>query len=234
MNQKCLRCQLVFEQTIKWNDLWSLKRIFPEVVCEKCQSQFERCDVSQQIICRYCQHPIEQGDSCLDCQHWLKLYDDNYLQQESIYYYNAAFQEWIIDYKYHGDTRQAAVMLAILNDYYHKYKDYQWIILPSSPKSLQQRGFIPAEYLLQQAKIPYTLLLNYKGDGKKQAKKNKQERLALEQPFELNLKAKLSKNILIFDDVYTTGTTLMRAKQLLFQHGVNHCMSLTLARDLLV
>ncbi|MBD3949768.1 ComF family protein [Tuanshanicoccus lijuaniae] len=223
----------MFEPTMKWHDLWCLQRLYPEVICEKCQQQFSRCEVSQQLVCQYCQHPIEQGNVCTDCQHWLTIYDESFLQQVAIYYYNEAFQAWIVDYKYHGDTRQAAVMLAVLNEYYRRYQAYQWIILPSSPKSLKQRGFIPAEYLLQQAKIPYDAPLVYAGDGKKQAKKTKIERLALTQPFALKSAAKLRDKVLIFDDVYTTGTTLIRAKEVLYHHGVKVCVSLTLARDLL-
>ena len=65
---------------------------------------------------------------------------------------------------------------------------------------------------------------DYVGDGIKQASKSRQQRLVLGQVFALKeeILAHLSRGEWwLFDDVYTTGSTLLRAKSLLYPVAKN-------------
>lgn len=227
----CLRCQSPLNQTIKWAQLWQFKSIKAICVCTKCHEAFTPTKLTN--FCRYCLHPLEAGESCFDCQYWLTIYDASYLKHDAIYLYDEAFKAWITDYKYRNDVRQAWVMVESLIKYYQQYKQYDWTILPSSDKNMNKRGFNPSEYLLKCANIPYTRLFEYQGDNNSQAQKTKEERLRLSQVFALRETNLQGRKILIFDDVYTTGATLMKAKESLLNHQCEECYSLTLARDVM-
>lgn len=232
----CLRCQEPLRSQLSWQQIWSFTTIDWPSCCESCQSKFKKC--ATKGVCRYCQHPLIKADEtiCFDCQQWLKLYDEHYLDHRSIFEYNDFFKDWIRDYKYLGDLRQAQVMVPIMKEYYHQYSNYTWTYLPSSPQNYKKRGFNQIQVLFEKAGIPYQELFDYNINqlGQSQAKKNKTERLNLVQPFIINKEKLETKNILIMDDVYTTGTTLIRAKELLFQHSIERCLSITLARDSLI
>lgn len=216
---------------IYWQDLWKLSSIQEKALCQTCQEQMET--KIEGVKCQYCQHPIGEGHTCLDCQIWLNRYGVEYLKQEAIFTYNEYFKSWIKTYKYLGDIRQARAMIVYLQDYYQKYKDYTWTYLPSSPKNLKRRGFNPSQEILEKSGIPYVSLFEYVGDGESQARKSRSERLNMSTVFVLKENSLKVKKILIFDDVYTTGTTLMRAKEVLFVAGAEEVKSLTLARDMM-
>lgn len=105
--------------------------------------------------------------------------------------------------------------------------------MPSSPSNFAKRGFNPSEYLLKVCGIPYSQLFDYQGNCQSQAKKSRIERLSLSQVFQLREHDLNGDEILIFDDVYTTGATLIRAKECVIKKTNLSCRSLTLARDIL-
>ena len=93
------------------------------------------------------------------------------------------------------------------------------MVLPSSPASLAQRQFHATRQLLEVAGLKVACPFDYVGDGVKQASKSRQQRLALGQVFALKeeVLAHLPRGEWwLFDDVYTTGSTLLRAKSLLY------------------
>lgn len=232
-NKNCLRCQQLLNVRLSWQNLWKFERIKSSYICSSCINKFQH--TSNIDTCRYCQHPLdEQKHCCDDCHHWLLLYGEKVLDHYAIYIYNEAFKEWITDYKYRLDVRQAQVMVEVLNLIYQQYNNYLWTLLPSSPKNYKKRGFNPMEYLLECADIPFIKIFDYVGDNLSQAQKTKRERMQLKQPFALKNHTDIKgKEILIIDDVYTTGSTLINAKVAILKAGAKSCKSITLARDIM-
>lgn len=228
---RCLTCSTPLHHELRWSQLFNFKRLEFDCVCQKCRSQFQLFG-RQDESCLACgkqlisQSAIKQTITeqqtvyCLDCQKWLKQYPINYFEHEAIFEYNAMLREWLYRYKYQADQRQSEVVKQSLNELYRRRSTYQWLVLPSSPVSLKERGFHATGHLLDEAGIPYTMPLGYTGDGRKQAKKDRRQRLLMQQPFQLlDQEDFLSRppRWLIFDDVYTTGTTILKAKEVLFK-----------------
>ena len=112
-----------------------------------------------------------------------------------------------------------------------KYKGYTIVPIPLSDERKEKRGFNQVTAILESAGIPYQDLLRKK-DTKAQSQKNKKERLKVEQVFERIEPENQSwpENIVIVDDIYTTGATIERAKEMLIVNGVKEIRSFSLAR----
>ena len=82
---------------------------------------------------------------------------------------------------------------------------------------------------MQAAGLPYQHLLE-KQDAIAQSSKNREERLNSQQCFTLVKDVCLPDEILLIDDVYTTGKTLQLARELLLEAGVKEVLTFSLAR----
>ncbi|MGX7106215.1 ComF family protein [Hutsoniella sourekii] len=249
MTDFCLDCQKDLNHDLTFSQVLSLAPLEFPVLCPDCRSSYRRF-ISQSPACEGCQRSLDpkvedlyrqvyhwdDSDYCYDCYRWRKNHSKELLKHYPIYHYNQALREWIYRYKYQGDVRLAWIFKEELKTIYPTYSDFQWLVLPSSPRSLKERYFHPVSLLLDTAGIPHQCCFNYVGDNQRQAQKNRQERLQLKQPFEIASDFEfVDKKYLIFDDIYTTGATILAAKSLLRQcldlKGGGEIISLSLARD---
>lgn len=76
------------------------------------------------------------------------------------------------------------------------------------------------------------MVVKKKVDTPAQAKKTKEERMLMPQPFEVNVdKTKIiNKEIILVDDVYTTGRTMFHAAECLLPYQPKTIRTFTLAR----
>ncbi|HEO7124681.1 TPA: ComF family protein, partial [Streptococcus agalactiae] len=110
-----------------------------------------------------------------------------------------------------------------------RYKGYTIVPVPLSHEGYQNRQFNQVIAFLQSANIPYKNILSKK-DGGKQSANNKEERLKQVQQFTLKNEAELRDNLLIVDDIYTTGATIAQIRKLLEEKGIKNIKSFSLAR----
>lgn len=204
-------------QIFRWGTL-----NFP-TVCQKC-SQYLTPFNTDKEVCRGCSGPLfnqstSQACYCHNCQYWIEKYGKNYLSHTVLFNNSTVIQDWLYRYKYTGDARLAHVVKDCLKAYAKKHQQVNWVILPTSPQSLKRRGFHPTGLLLKTANITFHQPFNYIGDGQRQALKNREDRLKLIQPFQLksDLKLNTQQPIILFDDVYTTGATMMAAKTCIYK-----------------
>lgn len=243
----CLMCQEPLNLRLTLASIISFKELEWPVLCPSCHNKFVYLD-NEGIQCFACRRKLddrsedkfkqayftEAGTCCFDCLHWLESVPLDFMNHRAIFDYNEMMRDWIVRYKHQADSRLGHVMKTSLQAIYKEYRHYQWVILPSSPSSLMRRRFQPVEYLVELAHIPYSIPFDYIGDGVKQADKSKAERLMLVDRFQLNNQVSLlqGKDVLIFDDVYTTGATMMQAKGLIRSvQGVGEIISLSIGRD---
>ncbi len=185
------------------------------------------------------------GNSICDkCYNDLKKYEIK-KQYEDLFFaykYEGVIRNLIIKYKFHDKSYLYKTFSEILlkNKNLCKFlKCYDIIIpVPLHKKRLQERGYNQADLIAKEiAKKTglayYNNVLIKNKNIKPQSIKNIQERVNdVLGIYEVkNSELIKEKNILIFDDIYTTGSTAQECKKELLKSGANKVGILVLAKD---
>ncbi|XEO94426.1 ComF family protein [Latilactobacillus sakei] len=156
------------------------------------------------------------GILCSDCQHWRQLYPQQHFKNQALFTYNRAMQLYFQRYKGQGDYQLRLLFERDIQTRLPVKPNVAYVPIPSDEQHQQARGFNPVQGLFENC-FPLMSLLKKRPTEKGQAQKNRAERLASPQFFELipqKLPDKL-QSITILDDIYTTGRTLWHAQQCL-------------------
>lgn len=225
----CLLCKQPLQPSWSFKDYFSFREVKQEQICDSCKEQFVRIDHPTCVGCG--RMDSEPNVYCKDCVRWKECVSEEWISHDALYSYNDAFADWLYAYKFQGDVRMAVVFQEALQKERKKHLSQLIVPIPISNASYTKRGFNQCEIILETAGIPYTQLLSNRSSGKKQADKNRFERLQSSQPFELlSTDRNFEQPILLFDDVYTTGRTLLHAKACLAAAGYKNLSSMSLAR----
>ena len=218
----CLLCGQEFSKKEQFLNLILMKKD-NNGVCLNCQKTFERIG---EVHCPNC---FRKGFSqqCPDCQAWEK--QDHHVSHEALFTYNAPMKDYFSKYKFQGDILLRDVFSKEVKQALKKYKNYTFIPVPISPKRLEERQFNQVTAILEVAKISYQNLLIKKDIGK-QSEKTRKERLETLNPFSLKEVTRVPENVLIIDDIYTTGATLKGIYQLFYENGTKNVKSFTIVR----
>jgi len=219
---KCLLCAKSLQTEISFTNLLCFKKE-EELVCESCLSSFESIGDNH---CPSC-FKKDVSTNCQDCQFWRKQGVN--VDHVALYSYNQAMKEYFSRYKFDGDYLLRKVFSDILQKELKKYKDYQIVIVPLSDERFKSRGFNQVEGLIKETGLTYLDIL-VKNEVEASSSKNRAARLLTEFPFFLKDGVKLPDNILLFDDIYTTGSTLNRLKSMLLAAGCQNIKTFSLAR----
>lgn len=232
----CLLCQNTLEDQITLIDILSFRRLVLPTFCQGCMHGFNKITGE---VCQQCGRPKVDFEAdnqlskiCSDCQRWRHFHNWTF-NNHALYHYNDTFSDWLIILKGQGDIRGRHLFNKDLQKMYQKYPQAIWVPLPSSSEKGKNWGFNQTSLLLASAQIPYLDLLESKGNGQKQAYKSRRDRLKDMNKIQLKTTTeRLNKNqlIILFDDVYTTGTTMYAAFKALEAEGFEHIMGITLAR----
>ena len=235
-NERCVICHEELSVNLGWVQLFSQES--NTHLCKNCKKLLVEITGENCIICSRSfengEYSYRRGDICFDCirweqdQEWQGILDKNV----SLFKYNSFIKETLATFKYRGDY----VIARAFADYMKlKLKGMKFDVLvpiPLSQERLYERGFNQAEALIKEAGfIPTPLLTRIHTE--KQSKKSRSDRIHLPQVFRLNseLISPAYQNILLLDDIYTTGSTLRHAAKCLKSvPGIGTVHSLTLAR----
>ena len=220
----CLLCdeELSNQESLRNLILMTKKNL---TICDNCKNKFEAVS---EASCKTCCKKSSQT-SCEDCQEWERK--GKSVNHKALYYYNEEMKEYFQKYKFQGDQLLAGLFAEEMKAELKRYKGYTIVPIPLSDERKEKRGFNQVTAILESAGVSYQDLLRKK-DTKAQSQKNKKERLKVEQVFERIEPENQSwpENIVIVDDIYTTGATIERAKEMLIVNGVKEIRSFSLAR----
>lgn len=211
---KCLYCSQIFTYVLSLQEILSFSFLLPNQLCPKCRQLF--LPIAGHQYCSLCQK-ISTDKICSDCRQWQQKYPNYSFQHQAIFQYNDAMHDWFSLYKFKGHRQLSGCFARELQQALHKQKKKAVIIpIPLSKERLKERGFNQVEELLKQAGFSYFPILKkqQKADSTPQSSKTKQQRLKTKQPFYLPKKYEhlcTGKELLLFDDIYTTGQTLFHA-----------------------
>lgn len=201
-------------------------------------------------VCGICEQ-INKKNLCKKCEIEIKKYqlneiekvkNKNYNYQIKILKYENIIRKKIIDYKFNEKSYLYKTFgKIILNNkkIYSFLKKYDIILcVPMYKKKKKQRGYNQAELIAKELSeklyIEFSLnnLVKIK-DTKKQSTLTKRERTQnLKDAFEVKNKGILkNKKIILFDDIFTTGSTANECCNVLKKAGVKEIAVLTLAVD---
>ncbi len=223
----CIVCQSEIIMQITWANLFQLS--LPRPICDECAAGLNLLGGKQ---CTKCSRPsIEK--ICSDCLWWEQQEEMNTIEfNHSIFSYNEKMKAIVATWKYRGDY----VLGEIFRDYVSKAfrerfsflgKESLAVPIPLSGERILERGFNQALQLCEFLPIEHAGILS-RIHGEKQSKKTRHERITSENPF--FIKQPINKAVVLVDDIYTTGTTLRHAAQLLKQHGCPTVYAFTLIR----
>jgi len=231
---RCLYCGEGIIPGIGWGNLFSREK--EVLLCELCTVQLVSIGGE---VCARCCRPFEglaeefrKGDFCYDCVRWEEQIEWNGVLERniSLYIYNDFLKEVISRYKFRGDY--------VLSKFFGnelkkvtKNLEYDFLVpIPLSETRLYERGFNQAEALIVEAGLDHVYVLN-RTHSEKQSKKTRKERVGSDNVYIFNnIEQILGKTVVLVDDVYTTGSTIMHAAKILKEHGALSISSITIAR----
>ncbi|MGO1057939.1 ComF family protein [Planococcus sp. FY231025] len=215
----CLLCGNESHVLPSWRSLFC--NDIEETVCKNCKGRFEKTGPG----CRKCGLP--GNEECRDCLKWETTRFSGIVHSgRSLYVYNEAMKAFLHQYKFLQDAALSTVFAADLNSALKKEKAII-VPIPMKRENLEERTFAQVDLALEAAQLPYVHLLRKTGGV--QGKKNRAERMAAENLFAWNSTA-VPKRIILFDDLYTTGTTMHHAAKVLKEAGAEEIQLFSMIR----
>lgn len=207
---RCLLCNTAFKMKLNYRQLlFSFKK--EEIpLCQNCFQKFSQLKGPQCSVCSKLVDEVSKDTVCNDCKRWKKIYHGDVLYNKSLYKYNDAFHDLMVSYKRYGDYILAKALAYLITDL--PAADL-YVPVPSSKKHYEKRKFDTIESIYSN-KVELSFILEKSSIEKAQGEKNRQERLNTKQTFSLKDKItnKEKLNIILLDDIYTTGRTLYHAR----------------------
>lgn len=233
LSEYCLFCHEEITSNTNWSSFFA--KPTETYLCLGCESQLIKIEGE---TCDICNRPLEKlepqyviNNRCHDCVRWEEDSEwGGYLQKNtSLYLYNDFLKDIISQYKFRGDY----VLAKIFSNRIQQKLPLNVLLVPI-PLSVErqfERGFNQSEALIIEAGHSPTHLLT-RTHSEKQSKKSRHDRIHIPQVFRLEEGRGIAdKNILLIDDIYTTGSTLRHAAKILMHAGAKSVSSLTLARS---
>ncbi len=205
-------------------------------LCSKCIAQITQTE----LVCPNCERAAIGGKTHPLCQ---KKYGLDGLWSLGIY--QGILRKAIQKLKYRFVQEMAEVLVNLMIEYWAKYSPYflqeidqEWVIIPVPLYQKRQnwRGFNQStamgQILSNSLGLAYCDTLKRTRQTLPQVRlKSWQRRKNIKDAFSLTMNHELStKNILLIDDVWTTGATLKECCYVLKKGGANKVWAITLAR----
>lgn len=197
-----------------------------QMICDKCK---EEVSIIKEPRCIKCGKPLETDERlrCTDCSKKQHFFE----RGVSVFEYTGDFKESMYRFKYSNAREYADFYACVADKMYHKLMR-QWNIdviipVPMYNKKKKKRGYNQAEVfgkvLSKYMDIPILtdILIRSKDTIPQKELNDEQRRENLFNAFAINPEGMSSyRNVLLVDDIYTTGSTIDACARLLLATGV--------------
>lgn len=198
-------------------------------ICQECQHRllYRRSQYGQ---CQRCGTFGYRAKACPNCRQWPQYFVSNY----SAWPYQNEYREVIIAFKFSNQPWLAKCLAKEM--LYFLPADYDVLVpIPLHWSRLRERGYnqslLLAQELSKLSGLPCREYLVRTKVTKHQAELSRQERKKnLQQAFAVKNKENVQKKkVILIDDIFTTGATVLSCGQVLYQAGVKKISSITIA-----
>lgn len=201
-----------------------------------CYTCLQKCKIARYFYCAVCDKPAVRGETHVQC-----CREGTPADIFSAYEYKGLVRKCIMKAKYRAKLFASLKTLSleaahIASKCALDYREFVVTSIPLSAQRTKERGFNQAGIIAQAAAEVFSIsyqdsILIRKKETKVQHKKTRQERFEnLKEAFIVKQDVR-EKNILIVDDICTTGATLLEASRVLHQAGAKEIKCFTLAKE---
>ena len=210
------------------------QEISPKGICNDCRKQVVKVGETK---CIHCGKPLEDEtkEYCRDCERR----KSNYEQGRSLWVHIPPVSNSVYRLKYHNKRYYAEIFGKELADEF-EFQIQRWgiqaiIPIPLHRSKMRKRGYNQAELLAKQLSecmgIPMEKDVLYRIKKTQPLKEmdGEQRHRNLQGAFAVSKAWNPCQNVLLIDDIYTTGSTIERAAGILKKAGVENVYFLTLS-----
>lgn len=211
-------------------------RISPEGICDKCREKIIRADGA---FCLHCGKPLEDEtkEYCYDCE---RRREKSFLTQgRALWLHREPVSGAIYQLKYknkrHRGILFGAEMAERYGDLIDRWEIREIIPVPLHASRKRKRGYNQAEVIARELSchtgIPCRtdVLFRIRKTKPQKMLDDKQRADNLKGAFAVSAGWKACGNVLLIDDIYTTGATLERAAKMLKKAGARKIYFLTVS-----
>ncbi|MCA1019162.1 ComF family protein [Bacillus altitudinis] len=226
----CPICESHFVAAFTWKSFLLLNE---DRLCVACKNHLMKI---QGPTCPKCGRAQSNDQLCQDCSRWNKRWDfaEILVMNRSVYAYNDFMKDILARFKFRGDTALADLFKKDVQSAFKRsfsIKEPVLVPIPLSKERLKERGFNQSMMLASMIGGPILEPL-IKVHQSKQSKKRKNERLHQQNLFQLRQSNPIVlKDVVLIDDIYTTGATVYHAAKILKEAGAKSVSSFTLIRS---
>lgn len=196
------------------------------LLCNDCG---KKC-ISNDMACFFCDTPVATGELCPVCQK-----DFVFSRLTSVGWYDGALKSAIYAYKFGGKRGGAKTLAALLAVVAVPGSSQIVVYVPTSAVHIRQRGFDHSKLLAQrfaaQVSLPCISALARTNNHRQLGGNKTARKSSIVGAFvPVNSQLYAGKEVILLDDVITTGSTLRECAKVLMQAGAHSVQALVIAK----
>lgn len=212
------------------------ENIKDKYLCSDCEKSIK---ILEPPLCLKCSKPMDYSESADICKECFSL-ERHFETSKSLYIYDGLIKKAIYSYKYYNKPYFYKLFGNMLLDYMKStnYTSFDFITsVPLHPSKMRKRGYnqseLLARHISKDLRIPYLDALKRTKKTLKQSEQKKEERRKnLKGAFAVKKadEKAINSQVLLVDDIYTTGSTVEECSKVLLDYGVSKVYVITIAR----